>query len=98
MFAPWAVGGDRRARLLPSGTDIFPSRGQAYGCHNNSIDPNEGSIILEIFKQFADGMSHRAIAADLNARHVHQKRRKGEVSFVRPFDLRQMRCSLHRVG
>jgi site-specific DNA recombinase len=47
-----------------------PTGGRAYGYRDGKIDRGEAFIVLEIFGRFADGMSPRSIAADLNARRI----------------------------
>jgi len=47
-----------------------PTGGRAYGYRDGKIDRGEAFMVLEIFGRFADGMSPRAIAADLNARRI----------------------------
>jgi site-specific DNA recombinase len=44
--------------------------GRAYGYRDGKIDRGEAFMVLEIFGKFADGMSARTIAADLNARRI----------------------------
>jgi site-specific DNA recombinase len=48
-----------------------PTGGRAYGYRDGKIDRGEAFIVLEIFGKFADGISPRSIAADLNARRIH---------------------------
>lgn len=47
-----------------------PTGGRAYGYRDGKVDRGEAFIVLEIFGRFADGMSPRSIAADLNARRI----------------------------
>jgi site-specific DNA recombinase len=47
-----------------------PTGGRAYGYRDGKIDRGEAFMVLEIFGKFADGISPRSIAADLNARHI----------------------------
>ena len=47
-----------------------PTGGRAYGYRDSKIDRGEAFIVLEIFGKFADGISARSIAADLNARRI----------------------------
>ncbi|HEY0942515.1 MAG TPA: recombinase family protein [Steroidobacter sp.] len=47
-----------------------PTGGRAYGYRDGKIDRGEAFIVLEIFGRFADGMSPRSIAADLNTRRI----------------------------
>jgi site-specific DNA recombinase len=44
--------------------------GRAYGYRDGKIDRGEAFMVLEMFGKFADGMSPRMIAADLNARRI----------------------------
>jgi site-specific DNA recombinase len=50
--------------------DKRPTGGRAYGYRDGKVDGGESVIVQEIFGNFADGMSTRTIAADLNARRV----------------------------
>lgn len=47
-----------------------PTGGRAYGYRDGKIDRGEAFMVLEIFGKFADGVSPRSIAADLNARRI----------------------------
>jgi site-specific DNA recombinase len=47
-----------------------PTGGRAYGYRDNKVDRGEAFIVLEIFGKFADGISARSIASDLNARRI----------------------------
>jgi DNA invertase Pin-like site-specific DNA recombinase len=44
--------------------------GRAYGYRDGKIDRGEAFMVLGIFGKFADGMSARTIATDLNARRI----------------------------
>ncbi len=47
-----------------------PTGGRAYGYRDSKIDRGEAFMVLEIFGKFAEGISARSIAADLNARRI----------------------------
>jgi site-specific DNA recombinase len=47
-----------------------PTGGRAYGYRDGKIDRGEAFMVLEIFGKFAEGISPRSIAADLNARRI----------------------------
>ncbi|MDB6013121.1 MAG: pinR [Gammaproteobacteria bacterium] len=47
-----------------------PTGGRAYGYRDTGIVESEAAVVREIFTRFADGMSCRSIAAELNRRHV----------------------------
>ncbi len=44
--------------------------GRAYGYRDGKVDRGEAFMVLEIFGKFADGISPRTIAGDLNARRI----------------------------
>ncbi len=47
-----------------------PTGGRAYGYRDGRVDEREAAIVREIFEEFSHGATHRAIAIDLNRRHV----------------------------
>lgn len=47
-----------------------PTGGRVYGYRDSKIDRGEAFMVLEIFSKFADGISPRSIAADLNERRI----------------------------
>jgi site-specific DNA recombinase len=62
---------DRTYAALESRAKAHRSTGvRAYGYRDGKIDRGEALIVLEMFGKFADGMSPRMIAADLNARRI----------------------------
>lgn len=58
------------AALESRAKDRRATGGRAYGYRDGKIDRGEAFIVQEIFGRFADGMSARTIAADLNARRI----------------------------
>jgi site-specific DNA recombinase len=58
------------AALESRAKDKRPTGGRAYGYRDGKVDKGEAFIVREIFGKFADGVSPRAIASDLNARRV----------------------------
>ena len=47
-----------------------PTGGRAYGYRDGAIAQAEAAVVRDIFTRFADGVSCRAIAAELNCRHL----------------------------
>jgi site-specific DNA recombinase len=47
-----------------------PTGGRAYGYRDDKVDKGAAFMVLEIFGRFADGVSCRAIAAELNSRRI----------------------------
>lgn len=47
-----------------------PTGGRAYGYRKGEVDTGEAVLVREIFEKFAQGLSVRMIAADLNARRI----------------------------
>lgn len=58
------------AALESRAKDEKPTGGRAFGYRSGTVNDGEAAIVREIFSRYADGMSTRAIAAELNARHV----------------------------
>jgi site-specific DNA recombinase len=58
------------AALESRAKDKRATGGRAYGYRDGKVDRGEAFIVQEIFGRFADGMSARTIAADLNARRI----------------------------
>lgn len=59
-----------RTALETRAKDRRPTGGKCYGYCNGSVVPEEAEVVRQIFEQFADGASCRAIAVDLNARRI----------------------------
>lgn len=58
------------AALESRAKDKRPTGGRAYGYRDGKVDRGEAFMVLEIFGRFADGVSCRAIAAELNSRRI----------------------------
>jgi site-specific DNA recombinase len=47
-----------------------PTGGRAYGYRVGRVNNSEAIIVVEIFAAFGDGLTYRAIAAELNGRRI----------------------------